>query len=317
MKIATITLNPAIDQTVSVDNFQTGTVNRSRAIRFDAGGKGVNVASFLSDYGLEVAVTGFLGEENADVFERHFARKKIEDRFIRVPGETRINIKIMDEANQITTDLNAPGLTPGEYAVSRFYEQVESMAETCSCFVLSGNLQVGLPANFYADLIRILKSKKRSVVLDTSGEALAEALKAGPDIIKPNIHELGDLLNLPIKNLKDAYSSAISLVNDETQIVIVSMGSEGALFIEKDSAFVARPPAIAIKSTVGAGDAMVAGLVAGLSQKLSLEDCARLATAFSLSAVTRLGRDLPPSKVINEFQKQVDITPFVIKQPNG
>ena len=148
MKIATITLNPAIDQTVSVDNFEVGTVNRSRAMRFDAGGKGVNVASFLSDYGLGVMVTGFLGEENADVFERHFQRKGIEDRFIRVPGETRINIKIMDEAGQTTTDLNTPGQIPGEYAVSRFYEQVEAMAEACECFVLSGNLQVGLPSNF-------------------------------------------------------------------------------------------------------------------------------------------------------------------------
>ena len=308
MKIATITVNPAIDQTVSVDNFQTGTVNRSRAMRFDAGGKGVNVASFLADYGLDVVVTGFLGEENADVFERHFARKGIEDRFIRVPGETRVNIKIMDVANQVTTDLNTPGQIPGEYAVSRFYEQVEAMAETCGCFVLSGNIQAGLPSTFYADLIRLLKSKKRMVVLDTSGDALAEAVKAGPNIIKPNIDELSLLVNKPLDEIAGAYSSAISLINEETTIVVVSMGSDGALFVEKDSAFIARPPAVAVKSTVGAGDAMVAGLVAGLSKKLPLKDCARLATAFSLSAVTRLGRDLPKSSVIDEFQKQVEIT---------
>lgn len=314
MKIATITLNPAIDQTVSVDNFQPGTVNRSRAMRFDAGGKGVNVASFLSDYGLGVMVTGFLGEENADVFERHFQRKGIEDRFIRVPGETRINIKIMDEANQTTTDLNTPGQIPGEYAVSRFYEQVEAMAEACECFVLSGNLQAGLPSNFYAELIKFLKSKKRMVFLDTSGEALVEAVKAGPNIIKPNIHELSMLVNKPLNEISDVYSSAVSLINEETTIVVVSMGSDGALFVEKDRAFIARPPLVTVKSTVGAGDAMVAGLVAGLSKKMSLKDCARLATAFSLSAVTRLGRDLPKPSVIEEFQKQVEITSFVIEQ---
>ncbi len=310
MKIATITVNPAIDQTVSVDNFQVGTVNRSRAMRFDAGGKGVNVASFLADYGLDVVVTGFLGEENADVFERHFARKGIEDRFIRVPGETRINTKIMDEAGQTTTDLNTPGQIPGEYAVSRFYEQVEAMSEACECFVLSGNLQVGLPSTFYADLIRLLKSKKRIVVLDTSGEALTEALKAGPNIIKPNIDELSSLVHKPLAEIADVYSSAISLINEETTIVVISMGSDGALFVEKDSAFIARPPAVVVKSTVGAGDAMVAGLVAGLKKKMSLKDCARLATAFSLSAVTRLGRDLPKPGVIDEFQKQVEITPL-------
>ena len=310
MKIATITLNPAIDQTVSVDDFQVGKVNRSQWMRFDAGGKGVNVASFLSDYGMDVAVTGFLGEENADVFERHFKRKDIDDRFIRVPGETRINIKIMDEASQVTTDLNTPGQVPGEYAISRFYEQVETMMETCECFVLSGNLQAGLPSTFYADLIKLLKSKDRHTVLDTSGDALEASLKAGPELIKPNIHELSALVDKPLVEIKDVHRSAVSLINAETKLVVVSMGASGALFVDKDQAFVARPPSIPVKSTVGAGDAMVAGLVAGINKKLALQDCARLATAFSLSAVTRLGRDLPKPEVIEAFKKQVEIEPF-------
>lgn len=310
MKIATITVNPAIDQTVSVDDFQVGKVNRSQWMRFDAGGKGVNVASFLSDYGMDVAVTGFLGEENADVFERHFKRKNIEDRFIRVPGETRINIKIMDEARQVTTDLNTPGQVPGGYAISRFHEQVEAMMEACECFILSGNLQAGLPSTFYADLIKMLKSKKRRTVLDTSGDALADSLKAGPNLIKPNIHELSALVNKPLKKIADVYRSATSLLNDETTLVVVSMGANGALFVDKDQAFVARPPDVPVKSTVGAGDAMVAGLVAGISKKLALQDCARLATAFSLSAVTRLGRDLPKPEEIEDFKKQVEIEPF-------
>src|SRR5215471_13025014 len=100
MKIATVTLNPAIDQTVRVDHFQTNTVNRGQMMQFDAGGKGVNVASFLADYGHATAVTGFLGQENADVFEQLFARKRIEDHFVRIPGSTRIGVKIVDEANQ-------------------------------------------------------------------------------------------------------------------------------------------------------------------------------------------------------------------------
>lgn len=310
MKIATITVNPAIDQTVSVDHFQVGKVNRSQAMRFDAGGKGVNVASFLADYGLDVAVTGFLGEENADVFERHFKRKNIEDRFIRVPGETRINIKIMDEASQVTTDLNTPGQVPGEYALTRFYEQVGAMMEACECFVLSGNIQPGLPSTFYADLISRLKTKKRRTIIDTSGDALAASLKAGPNLIKPNIHELRALVNKPLENIDEVYKSAVSLINAETSIVVVSMGSKGALFVEKGHAFIARPPAVQVKSTVGAGDAMVAGLVAGIARNLTLQDCARLATAFSLSAVTRLGRDLPKPSVIEDFQKQVEIAPF-------
>ncbi|MBI2333499.1 MAG: 1-phosphofructokinase [Chloroflexi bacterium] len=311
MKVATITVNPAVDETISVDNFKLGTVNRSQGYRYDAGGKGVNVASFLADYGIPVTVTGFLGEENADVFERHFSRKNIEDRFVRVPGETRVNIKIMDEVNQATTDLNMPGQVPGEYAISRLMEQVEAMSEACECFVLSGNIQSGLPIRFYADIIQLLKSKKRRVVLDTSGDALAESVKVRPNIIKPNIHELSALVNKPLDGIESIYSSAISMINEDTTTVVVSMGRQGALFVEKDQAFIARPPDVAVKSTVGAGDAMVAGLVAGLSKKISLRDCARLATAFSLSMITRLGRDLPEQNVIDDFQKQVEITPFV------
>jgi 1-phosphofructokinase len=308
MKIATVTLNPAIDQTVSVDNFKPGTVNRSRGIRFDAGGKGVNVASFLADYGLSVAATGFLGEENAGIFKRHFARKGIEDCFILVPGETRLNIKITDERNQETTDLNTPGQAPGEDAVNRLYKQVEALAERCDVFVLSGNLPPDLSSGFYAKLIKSLKKKNRSCILDTSGEALTEGLKAGPLMIKPNIDELEQLVGRKLNKLADVHRAAHSLISENVELVVVSMGAEGALFINRDEAFLASPPSVPLKSTVGAGDAMVAGLVAGFENKLSLVECARLATAFSLGAITRLGRDLPSKDEIKSYQAKVVIT---------
>ncbi|MEW6404407.1 MAG: 1-phosphofructokinase [Chloroflexota bacterium] len=314
MKIATVTLNPAIDQTVSVDDFRIGAVNRSRAMRFDAGGKGVNVASFLADYGMDVVVTGFLGEENADIFERHFTRKKIDDCFIRVPGETRVNIKITDEHNQETTDLNMPGQAAGEEAVDRLCEQIETLAEACDFFVLSGNLRPGLSSDFYAKLIKSLKEKNRSCILDTSGEALAEGVKAGPRMIKPNIAELGQLVRRELNGLNDVHAAALSLINDGVELVVVSMGAEGALLVSRDNAFLASPPSVIVKSTVGAGDAMVAGLVAGFADNLSMEECARLATAFSVSAITRLGRDLHGVDEIKSYQAQILITPFVVQQ---
>jgi len=315
MKIATVTLNPAIDQTVSVDNFQVGIVNRSLSTRLDAGGKGVNVASFLADYGLDVAATGFLGEENVELFERHFARKKIEDCFIRVPGETRVNIKIMDEHNQETTDLNTPGKAPSRDDINRLCEQVEALAQSCEWIVLSGKLPPGLPSNFYADLIQIIKRKNRLVVLDTSDNALLEGLKAGPCMIKPNIDELSQLIGRELSELTEVHSSARSLLNEDVQVVVISMGGDGALFIKENEALLAVPPSVTLKSTVGAGDAMVAGLVAGSVKNLSLADCARLATAFSLSAITRVGRDLLAREEIESYQKQIVITPFEIEQP--
>ena len=128
MRIATVTLNPAIDMTVRVDGFQTNTVNRGQTMQFDAGGKGVNVASFLADYGHTTAVTGFLGQENADIFEKLFANKRIDDRFVRTPGRTRIGVKIVDEANQKTTDINMPGLLPTTEAMNTLLETIERLA---------------------------------------------------------------------------------------------------------------------------------------------------------------------------------------------
>src|SRR5581483_392989 len=109
MKIATVTLNPAIDQTVRVDHFRPNAVNYAQTMHFDAGGKGINVASFLADAGFFPTVTGFLGQDNADIFEQFFASKNLNDQFVRIPGRTRIGVKIVDEVNQQTTDINMPG----------------------------------------------------------------------------------------------------------------------------------------------------------------------------------------------------------------
>src|SRR5579863_9973197 len=118
MKIATVTLNPAIDQTVRVDNFRPNSVNLGQGLQFDASGKGVNVASFLADYGYDTAVTGYLGEANVDIFERFFASKGIDDCFVRIPGNTRINVKVVDGVKQQTTDINMPGQAPPQEAMS-------------------------------------------------------------------------------------------------------------------------------------------------------------------------------------------------------
>src|SRR5262249_15604019 len=127
MKIATVTLNPAIDQMVRVDNFQPDKVNRAQMLKFDASGKGVNVASFLADYGYDTAVTGYLGQENAGIFEQFFGYKGIEDYFVRIPGSTRVNVKVVDEVNQQTTDINTPGQSPPQEAVNMLFEKIEQL----------------------------------------------------------------------------------------------------------------------------------------------------------------------------------------------
>lgn len=263
MRIATVTLNPAIDQTVRVDHFRPNTVNYAQTMQFAAGGKGVNVASVLADVGYDVAVTGFLGRENADIFEQFFASKHIDDQFVRIPGQTRIGVKIVDEANQQTTDINMPGLPPSTEAMDTLFETMERLAAACDWFVLAGTLPAGVPATTYARLITQLKGHGKKVVLDTSRDALREGVLAGPTIVKPNIDELQQLTGQSLTDEVALEQAARQLLGSEIRLVVISMGERGAMFVDATTALIAVPPQVKVKSTVGAGDAMVAGLVAG------------------------------------------------------
>lgn len=308
MRIATITLNPAIDLTLRVNNFRPDVVNRAQSMQSEASGKGVNVASFLVDYGYAVSVTGYLGEANSAIFEQFFASKQIGDRFIRIPGYTRTNVKVVDEANQQTTDINMPGLNPPPEALDTLVNAVEQLASSCDWFVLSGSLPPGMPSTIYATLIARLKQQGERTLLDTSGEALRAGVQAGPTIIKPNVEELQQLTGQPLASEDEILQAARQLLDKDLRMVVVSMGKQGALFVEQGAALLATPPDITIKKTFGAGDATVAGLIAAQLQNLSLDDSARLATAFSLAAITRLDYHLPDRATLQTYFHQVSIT---------
>lgn len=304
-KIATVTLNPAIDQTVSIPNFQAGSVNRVQDSQSNAGGKGVNVASFLADFGRSVTATGFLGENNTRLFEELFVRKQIEDRFIRIAGSTRIGIKISDEVKQETTDLNFPGQTPTEQDILDLFDMVERLTSECGWFVLSGSIPEGVSSTIYRDLVQLIKNKGCSVALDTSGEGFRHALAECPDLIKPNNHELEELVGRALKTPEEMIEAAAQFLESGIQCVVISMGAEGAIFLEGRDTIHAIPPQVPVKSTVGAGDAMVSGTVAGKVLNKSLEECARLATAFSLSAVSQVELGLPDPETLQDFMKHV------------
>lgn len=307
MKIATVTLNPAIDQTVRADHFQPNMVNYAQSMQFDAGGKGVNVASFLTDAGYAVSATGLLGLENADIFEHFFASKRIDDQFLRIPGSTRIGVKIVDEANQQTTDINMPGLSVPAGAIDSLFQIIEQLAASCDWFALSGTLPPGVSTMTYAKLITLIKGYGKQVVLDTSREALKEGLLARPTIVKPNIDELQQLTGQILSDDVALEQAARQLLDGGVRLVVISMGERGAMFLDPATTVVAVPPSVPVKSTVGAGDAMVAGIIAGQIQGLSLPDCARLATAFSLGAITSTGHNLPGQETIQAYSQQVSI----------
>ncbi len=285
-EVLTLTLNPAIDRTISVAGLKPGAVNRARLLGDRAGGKGVNVAVALAEQGHAVAALGFLGRENDAIFRELFAATGVRDLCRRLPGATRVGLKIVDPERGETTDLNFPGLSPEAGDLAELARALE--AQTGARYaVLAGSLPPGVPVDYYAQAARRLRERGVRVVLDTSGPALAAALAARPALIKPNGHELAELVGRELPDEAAVLAAARELVTDGVGLVVVSRGAEGALFVREGEALVARPPAIRVGSTVGAGDAMVAGLVAAGLRGLGLAETARLATSFSLHALTR------------------------------
>jgi len=178
--------------------------------------------------------------------------------------------------------------------------------------VLSGTLPPGVPATTYATIITQLKGDGRQVALDTSRDALREGVRAGPSIVKPNVDELQQLTGQSLPDEVALEQAARHLLDGGIRLVVISLGERGAMFVDASSTLLATPPAVMVKSTVGAGDAMVAGLIAGQVQGLSLTNCARLATAFSLGAITSVGHNLPAPEIVQAYAQQVSL-----RSPNG
>jgi 1-phosphofructokinase len=307
-RIATITINPAIDQTVAIPDFSAGRVNRVQDFRSDAGGKGVNVAAFLADYGLPVTATGFLGQENSHLFERFFRQKKITDRFVRIAGSTRTGIKIIDEVKRQTTDINFPGLAPNPADIQSLLKIIDELSSDCRWFVIAGSIPAGTSADIYRKMVAAIRPKGGQVALDTSGEGFRQAVTAVPALVKPNIEELQEFCGQSLNTQAEVIGAARRLLDLGLQTVVISMGAQGALFVEKDEVIRAVPPPVRVKSTVGAGDAMLSGMVAGKIENRSLKACARLATAFSVIAVTNIGAGLPPAAALQSIENQVQLT---------
>jgi 1-phosphofructokinase len=304
-----VTLNPAIDLTVTLDRLVVGAVQRASAAVSTCGGKGVNVAGCLADWGARVAVTGVLGHSNDGVFADFFAGKGIADGFVRTAGETRTNIKIADRASGDTTDVNLPGLTVSDEVFDAVRATLKRSVAPGRPVVLAGSLPESMPETAWAKLAADLARHGARVVLDTSGPPLAAALGSGQPLhaVKPNRAELEAFLGRSLPTAADLVAAARSLL-DRVALVVVSLGADGALFIDRETALAAALPAKKALSTVGAGDAMVAGIAAALVEGASLDRLARLAVAFASSKLDRIGPFLGPNEDVERLAAAVRVT---------
>jgi 1-phosphofructokinase len=298
VEVVTVTANPALDHTVWIPGFRAGEVNRVQRDEISPGGKGVNVAGFLAAFGLSVTATGFLGRPNASLFEEFFDSRGIASRFVPVAGATRTGIKIVDDEEQTTTDVNFPGFAVTGKDLVSLEEVVGRLSGPGRWVVLAGSLPRAARSDTYRRLVDVVHAAGGLVALDTSGPALAEAVGGKPELVKPNRVELEELTGRALPDRLALLAAAGELqAGSGVDTVVVSLGADGALFVHDGEATFATPPPVRVASTVGAGDAMVAGTVLGHLRKLPLAEVAALATACSAVAIARVGPHLDPAAV--------------------
>ena len=277
-KIITVTLNPCMDKTVEVASFGIGKTNRVLTSRTDIGGKGVNVARALLGSGVPFVATGLV----AGVYGRKLV-DCLEDMgvlcaFCEAAGETRVNLKILDTASESMTELNEKGFEAGN-AYADFMETLLLFLPDADVLTLSGSLPPDLGAGVYRELTALAKSLGVRVILDADGTALQSAVEAKPFAIKPNIEEFRALVGKDVRTVSEIVAAARELNERGIELVAVSCGADGAVFVRDSLAMQTIPFPIEVGSAAAAGDSMVAALAWSLVRKRTLTDTAKLMTA--------------------------------------
>lgn len=287
--ILTVTLNAALDITHRVDRLRPHASNRVSSATQRAGGKGVNVARVLHALGERTAVTGLAGGPTGAAMRADLAAAGITDHLVPIGGESRRTVAVVDDRD--TTILLEPGprVTSAEWA--RFTRRYRELLGGARAVVLSGSLPPGVPADAYGVLVALARAAGVPVLLDADGEALLAALAEGPDVVKPNVHELA-----AVTGGADPVAGAATLTAAGARAVVVSLGPEGLLAHTPAGVWRARPPAPVAGNPTGAGDAAVAALALGLIAGQSWPERLVAAVALSAAAVAApLAGDFDPA----------------------
>lgn len=305
-KILTLTLNPALDVTVSLDALRTGAVNRASAQHSHAAGKGLNVAQVLADLGHQLSVSGFLGVDNLGPFEALIEQRGFVDGFIRVPGETRSNIKLVEAGGQVT-DINGPGPEVDAAARDALLQRLDQLAPGHDAVVVAGSLPRGVSPEWLQALLQRLKDMGLKVAFDSSGAALNAGLRATPWLIKPNTEELGEAVGQPLDDFAGQRQAARRLLDQGIAHVVVSQGEQGVNWFCGDRVLQGVPPRVTVASTVGAGDSLLAGMLHGLLAGEAGEATLRRATAIAAQAVSQIGFGINDRAQLARFEADVVI----------
>ncbi|MEG0050983.1 MAG: 1-phosphofructokinase [Terrisporobacter sp.] len=279
--ITTVTLNVSIDKAYKIKGrVESGKVIRVLECNNTAGGKGLNVSRVASLCKEDILATGFVGGHCGALIEELLEKDNIKNKFTHVKSETRSCINILDE-NNVSTEFLEKGYPVTKEEIEEFLNDFDKIIEDSNVITISGSVPQGVPSDIYATLIKMIKAKNKRVILDTSGDLLKEGIKALPTMIKPNSEEMENLLNVSINNEEEVIKNAIKLHESGIELVVVSLGSDGALLVCKEGIYHGKPPEIEVVNTVGCGDSMVAAFAVAMERGYSNTDSLKYAISIS------------------------------------
>jgi len=299
--IYTVTFNPAIDYTVKLTALKPGQINRNQREEYLFGGKGINVSGVLKILGMESVALGFVAGFTGEGLEKGLQRQGIATRFVHVKqGMTRINVKIKAEEE---TEINGIGPVITEADMQTLYVQLEEL-QPGDVLVLSGSIPGCLPDNTYEKIMAFLQDRDIRIVVDATKDLLVNVLKYRPFLIKPNNHELGEIFGKVLETDAEIVEGAKKLQAMGGKNILVSMAGDGALLLDEQGTVhrIGCPKGTVVNS-VGAGDSMVAGFLAGFLQTGDYSYALKLGTAAGSATAFSLG--LGEKKVIEQLLKQL------------
>ncbi|MEG0276475.1 MAG: 1-phosphofructokinase [Coprobacillus sp.] len=300
--IYTLTMNPALDYVVDLPDYQVGKVNRASEEHMFYGGKGINVSVVLKELGYESCCLGFVAGFTGEELERGVREDlKVKTQFIKVKqGRTRINVKVH---SQQETELNGIGPIIEKADICSLYQQLDGL-NNGDVLVLSGSIPKSLTESIYCDILKYVLDKDLKVIVDATGDLLMKTLEFHPFLIKPNNHELSEMFGVELKTIDDIETYARKLQEMGARNVLISMAKDGSLLIDEDGNKHQLGVCQGIvKNSVGAGDSMVAGFIAGHLSRMSYEETLKLATATG--GATAFSSGLAIKDKILELLKQL------------
>ena len=303
--IYTVTLNPVLDRIVEVEELIYDDVNTVVKEKKYPEGKGIDVSRVIKELGGQSIAMGFVGGYNGLEIIGRLVNEGIICDFTKIHNESRAHITIFQRKKKLQTLLSTLCPAISQIEVDEFFRKVQEIPAN-SYVVISGNTPQGMSDSFYAQLITTLKEKDVKVILDTDEEALKRGAAAGPYLIKPNIHEFGRLVETNVNEVEDIIKYA-KPYRDKIKYIVVSMGARGVVGISREGNFHVIPPKINVRSSIGAGDSFVAGIIFALSENTPFEDALALGVACGTASALNPGSDLCKMNDIDMIKKEVRI----------